>query len=130
MMAAPGPAPTMAGWNLALRFGLELMALTGLAIAAWKLAPTSGRTASAIVVPIAAAVVWVVFNVVGDPSRSGEAPVEVPGWLRLLLEAAILGGGAIAYGVAGRHDIAIAYGVVLVMHYAMSLPRLRWLLGA
>lgn len=32
--------PEMAGWNLALRFGLEVVALVGLAVGAWHL--TSG----------------------------------------------------------------------------------------
>ena len=76
--------PTMAAWNLGLRFGLELAALAGFGIAAWRLADGAWRWAAAIGVPLAAAVFWGVFNVPGDPSRSGEAPVVVPGVVPLV----------------------------------------------
>ena len=36
-------APSMAGWNLGLRFGLELAALAGFGVAAWKLSLLSRR---------------------------------------------------------------------------------------
>ena len=39
--------------------------------------------------PAIAAAAWVTFAVPGDPSRSGRAPVPVPGWVRLLLELAV-----------------------------------------
>ena len=71
--------PSMPGWNLALRFGLDLAALAGLAAAAWKLGSGPGRWIGVVAVPVAAATVWGVFNVLDDPSRSGAAPVEVNG---------------------------------------------------
>ncbi len=42
--------PTMAGWNLALRFGLELGALVGLGYGAWKLAPGLTRWPAVVAV--------------------------------------------------------------------------------
>ena len=93
--------PTMAGWNLALRFGLELAALLGLGLAAWKFTPGPARWAAVALVPIAAAVIWGVFNVLDDPSRSGAAPVEVTGWVRLAIELAILAAGVAAFAIAG-----------------------------
>ncbi|MDH3293108.1 MAG: YrdB family protein [Acidimicrobiia bacterium] len=119
----------MASWNLALRFGLELMALAGLATAAWKLTTGPVRPAAVVILPLAAAVTWGVFNVVGDPSRSGAAPVEVPGWTRLVIELAILCAGAIAFVLAGRPAVGIAYAIVVAFHYAVSWPRVQWLLG-
>lgn len=120
--------PAMAGWNLALRFGLELTALAGLAVGAWRLASGPLRPAAAVATPVIAAVIWGVFNVVGDPSRSGHAPVEVPGWVRLGIELAILGGGAAALAATGRREVALAYAVVVAIHYAASWPRVQWLL--
>lgn len=119
----------MAGWNLALRFGLELVALGGLGFAAWKLTSGPVRLGAVIVVPIIAATMWTVFNVIGDPSRSGAAPVEVPGWTRLAIELVILGAGAAAIILAGRADIGLAYAAVIVIHYAVSWPRVQWLLS-
>ena len=69
-----------------------------------------------------------VFNVVDDPSRSGEAPVEVSGWIRLAIELAILGGGAAAFAIAQRPTIAISVAVLIVIQYATSRSRVEWLL--
>lgn len=120
--------PTMAGWNLALRFGLELGALAGLGLAAWKLTTSPIRWAAVAAVPIAAAAIWSVFNVLDDPSRSGAAPIEVAGWTRLAIELAILGGGAAAVAYAGRRDISILFAVLIAAHYATSWSRLEWLI--
>jgi len=121
--------PTMAGWNLALRFGLELGALAGLGFAAWTLTSGPLRWAAVAVVPIAAATIWGVFNVLDDPSRSGAAPVEVGGWARIVIEVLILGGGAAAV-TAGRRDIGIVFAALIAVHYAASWNRLEWLVQA
>jgi hypothetical protein len=126
-MLATGSAPEMAGWNLALRFGLELGALGSLGLAAWKLSPNPARWVAVIVIPIVAATIWGVFNVLDDPSRSGAAPVEVNGWVRLGIELLILGGGAAAIALAGRSDLAIAFALLIVVQYATSWSRLEWL---
>jgi hypothetical protein len=120
--------PDMAGWNLALRFGLELAAFTGLAMAAWKLSSGNLRWVAVIAVPIVAVAIWGIFNVLDDPSRSGEAPVEVSGWIRLVIELAILGGGAAAFAIAQRPAIAIGVAVLIVIHYATSWSRIEWLI--
>ncbi len=120
--------PAMAGWNLALRFGLELAALAGLGTLAWR--NTSGplRWVAAIGLPVAVAAVWAVFNVPDDPSRSGEAPVVVPGSARLAIELLVLGAGAAALAVAVRREVGITLGVLIAIHYATSIPRIEWLL--
>jgi hypothetical protein len=122
--------PEMAGWNLTLRFGLELAALAGLATAAWTLTSGTVRGIAVIAVPVAAAVVWGVFNVLDDPSRSGAAPIEVPGWTRLAIELLILGGGVIALAVAGRPKIAVGFAVLIALQYAGSWSRIEWLIKA
>jgi len=122
--------PTMAAWNLALRFGLELGALAGLGLAAWKLTSGPVRWAAVALVPIAAAAVWGVFNVLNDPSRSGAAPIEVSGWTRLAIELLILGGGAAAITFAGRREIGIVFALLIAVHYAASTSRVEWLVQA
>mgnify|MGYP003344327643 CR=1 FL=1 len=121
--------PTMAPWNLGLRFGLELAALAGFGIAAWRLTDGVWRWPAVIGVPLAAAVVWGVFNVPGDPSRSGEAPIAVPGAVRLAIELTTLGGGAAAFILSGPRPVGITLAVTVVFHYAMSIDRIDWLLG-
>ena len=123
-------APTMAGWNLALRFLLELMALIGLAAAAWRLGSGPERWIAAVAVPVAAAAIWGLFNVLGDPSRSGAAPIEVSGWVRLGLELAILGGGAAAVAYATRPELGVAFALAILCHYLASLDRIEWLVRA
>ncbi len=120
--------PSMAGWNLALRFVLELAALAGLAAAAWKLGAGPGRWIGVLAVPAAAAIVWGVFNVVDDPSRSGAAPVEVGGVVRLALELTILIAGAAGVAFAVRAGLGVLFAVTVVGHYVVSFDRVEWLL--
>lgn len=118
----------MPAWNLALRFLLEVAALTGLAFAGWRLADGSLAVVMAVVLPLLAAASWGVFTVPNDPSRSGRSPVPVPGAVRLVLELLVLGGGAAAVAVAGAPAFAAVMGALIVLHLAFSGHRLRWLL--
>jgi hypothetical protein len=118
----------MPGWNLALRFGLELAALASLAFAGWRLADGPAAIVLAIALPLVAAVAWGVFTVPDDPSRGGGSPVPVPGPIRLALELLVLLGGAAALAVAGAPVAAAVFGALVVLHLAFSGRRLRWLL--
>ena len=120
--------PTMASWNLALRFALEVAGLVGLTAAAWKLGSGPTRWIGVVIVPIAVSAVWVVFNVVEDPSRAGSVPVEVSGWIRLVIELAILGAGAVAIGFVTRPALGAGFGLIVLVHYLASLDRVEWLL--
>jgi hypothetical protein len=122
--------PEMAGWNLALRFGLEIAAFTGIAMAAWNLSSGNLRWVAVIAVPVVAAIIWGVFNVVDDPSRSGEAPIEVSGWIRLAVELLVLGGGAAAFAITQRPTIAIGLVILIAIQYATSWSRIEWLIQA
>lgn len=121
-------APEMAGWNLALRFGLEIAALVGLAAGAWAVSTGWVRWVAVVVVSLGAATIWGTFNVVGDPSRSGEAPVEVAGWIRLLIELFVLAAGVAGFVLADRPLVAGVLAVLVIFHYATSVSRIRWLL--
>jgi hypothetical protein len=74
------------------------------------------------------AVLWGVFAVPGDRSRSGDAPVPVPGILRLLLELLLFGFAAWCLYDAGLVLLANIFGIVVLVHYIISYDRIIWLL--
>ncbi|MER8374865.1 YrdB family protein [Mesorhizobium sp. M1409] len=117
-----------AWWNLTLRFLLELAALLGLGIASWRLSHDWWRWVAALAIPLVAAALWGTFAVLNDPSRSGRAPVPVPGAVRLVLELVILFGGAAGFYLAGQTTTGIVMALLIVISYAFSLDRLAWLL--
>ena len=65
--------------NLALRFALEVCALAALGFWGWSQTEAPWRYVLMLGVPALAAAVWATFTVPDDPSRSGRAPVPVPG---------------------------------------------------
>ncbi|MFW9794532.1 MAG: YrdB family protein, partial [Candidatus Thorarchaeota archaeon] len=79
------------GANDVLRFILELWALV--AYGYWGLNQSFGvlNYLLMIALPVVVAILWGTFAVPDDPSRSGGAPVPVPGLVRLILELLILG---------------------------------------
>ena len=110
-------------WNLMLRFALELCALAALAMWGWL---TYGIIA-AIAAPVAAAALWGVFAVPDDPSRSGKTVVPVRGWLRLILELAILYGASWTLYSVDQVGLAAALAACVTCHYLISVDRLVWL---
>lgn len=121
-------APEMRKWNLALRLGLEIGALTGLGVAAWNQTDGAIRWIAVIALPLIAAALWGTFNVLDDPSRSGEAPVEVPGRVRLTIELLVLVSGWIAYAIAGHPAIGATFAALTILHYGVGRARIHWLL--
>lgn len=116
--------------NLTIRFVLEMAALAGIGRWGWTVGSGFAGWTLAVVLVVVAAGIWGTFNVPGDPSRSGNAPVRVPGWLRLLLELAIFGAAALAWLAAGPTIVAIVFGTTAAIHYIVSYDRIRWLLAA
>lgn len=114
--------------NLALRFFLEISALGGFGTLAWRSTEGLWRYLSVIVVLCVLMALWGVFAVPHDPSRSGTAPFPVSGLIRLLLELAILFGGAFAYHQSGYNMTAIGLAVLIIVHYGLSGQRIAWLL--
>lgn len=121
--------PEMRPWNLAIRLGLELAALTGLGLASWNQTTGAARPVASIAVPLAAAALWATFNVLDDPSRSGKAPVEVSGRVRLGVELLILGSGWTAYSLAGFPAMGGGFAALTVLHYLIARERVQWLLS-
>lgn len=119
---------TMNAANLALRFFLEIAALGGFAVLAWNLSEGWVRYLAVLIALVVLMTLWGVFAVPDDPSRSGNAPVPVPGLVRLGLELAILLGGGIALYLAGFGLAGSTLAALVVLHYALSLDRINWLL--
>lgn len=115
--------------NLALRFLLELAALVGLGMWGWSMTDGWFRVALAVAMPVVGAALWGTFAVPEDPSRSGNAPVPTRGWVRLILELAVLGLGSAGFAWSGHRVLAGILGFLVTMHYLLSMDRIRWLLA-
>jgi hypothetical protein len=118
---------TISPWQLAIRFGLEVASLIAVGRYAGSLLRGPWSLAAAWAVPGAIALLWVTFAVKGDPSRSGNAPIAVPGLLRLALELAVFGGGAAALAGRGSRTALAIFMIAFLAHHAMTMKRLSWL---
>jgi hypothetical protein len=114
--------------NLALRFVLELAALGSMGLWGFRTGEGAVRYLLGLGLPLVAACIWGVFAVPDDPSRSGRAPVPVPGVLRLVLELAFFVLGAWALVRAGRQGWGLGLAGITALHYALSYDRVSWLL--
>ncbi|MFW9839126.1 MAG: YrdB family protein [Candidatus Thorarchaeota archaeon] len=117
------------GANDLLRFILELWALV--AFGYWGFSQNFGlfNYVLTIGLPIAVAVLWGTFAVPNDPSRSGGAPVPVPGTVRLVLELLIFGVAFWAMFMAGLLYISLVYITLVFIHYILARDRISWLLS-
>ena len=115
--------------NLAIRFLLELTALAIMGYWGWKQGDGFIRFVLIIGIPLLAAVIWGTFNVLGDPSRSGEAPIQVAGILRLLIELSFFGIAAWMLYNLQYNRYAIIIICIVVLHYLVSYDRVLWLLS-
>jgi hypothetical protein len=121
--------PRVPAWQLAIRFALEVGALVALGNWAFHAAsPGSLAWLAGLGLPAVAAVAWITFAVPGDPSRSGRAPVPVPGWVRLLLELVVFLGGAAALAALQRWTALAVFVVALLVHHLVTPARHLWLL--
>jgi hypothetical protein len=114
--------------NLGFRLVLELAAFSALAIGGYAVGTGALSWVLAVGLPVAGVAAWGAFNVPGDRSRGGEAPVPVPGAVRLLVEASVFGVAIVVVWFASpAYAVALLLGVVV--HYALSIDRIRWLLA-
>lgn len=117
--------------NLALRFLMEMTAIITFGMWGYSLADSSTeivRILLAIIFPLLFALLWGIFAVKNDPSRSGKTVIQTPGVLRLLLELFLFGSAIcmlsdLGYGTAGWVLL-----VAVLLHYIISFDRIRWLL--
>jgi hypothetical protein len=113
--------------NLFLRFCLELIAVFTPAYWAWS--HFSGWLAVLLVIfiPLALFLVWGVFAVPGDRSRSGKTVVKTAGWCRLIIEGVVFIQAAVVLFYMNTR-MAIVYSVLVLIHHLFSMERIRWLL--
>lgn len=114
--------------NLALRFILAIAALVAMGLWVWRQGEGATRLVYAALVPLGAATIWGVFAVPGDPSRSGLAPIPVPGVLRLSIEIAFFSFAVWALSNLGKNVLAATMAAVVTVHYVISYDRIAWLL--
>lgn len=114
--------------NLGLRFLLELAAIFAFGYWGYSLGADRTRILLAIVFPLLYAILWGVFAVRGDPSRSGKTVVQTPGIIRLLLELGLFGAAAWMFLDLDYPLIALIFGLAVVIHYFLSFDRIAWLL--
>lgn len=112
--------------NLALRFALELAMLGALGLWGYRRGGAWGWVLAAAL-PLTAAILWGVFAVPDDPSRSGKTVVATPGVLRLLLELSLFAGAALALWHVRHPILAGSLGATVLVHYALSYDRVAWL---
>ena len=114
--------------NLSLRFLLELAAIIVFGYWGHSLGGDGTRILLAILFPLLFAVLWGVFAVKGDPSRSGKTVVQTPGIIRLLLELGLFGAAAWMMLDLDHSLISLIFGSAVVIHYFISFDRISWLL--
>ncbi len=114
--------------NLLVRFLLELFALISYGIYGWRQADGWLRFVMAIGLPILMATVWAVFNVPHDASRSGNAPIPIPGLLRLLLELVFFAFAVWCLLESNFVKSSMVFALIVLLHYIVSYDRIRWLL--
>jgi len=112
--------------NLAVRFVLELAAWAAMGYWGWVRHTGVWRFVWAVGLPLVAMAAWGTFRVPGDP---GDAPVAVPGLVRLALELVEFAVAAWLLVDAGRRPLGIAFAAIVVVHYAVSYDRIGWMLG-
>ena len=115
--------------NLAFRFVLELSSLFALGLWGWRYGQGPWRILIAVALPLIAGALWGTFAVPGDPSRSGSAPIPVPGAVRLAIELAFFASAAAALYSLRFAGIAALFGAAILIHYLASYDRIGWLLS-
>lgn len=113
--------------HLMLRFLLELCVLAVAGYWGWTVSDGLTRVLLLFGMPILLAIVWGAFAVPNDPSRSGRAPIPVPGVLRLLLELANFAFGVWAFYAVQLPALGLILGALVVLHYILSYRRVTWL---
>jgi hypothetical protein len=114
--------------NLAIRFILEVIAIITFGIWGFGLSDSWSRILLAILFPLVFALLWGVFAVPNDPSRSGKTVVATPGIIRLFLELALFGSSIWMQLDLQHPKLALIIWIALVLHYIFSYDRIIWLL--
>lgn len=82
-----------------------------------------------LVLPIAVMIVWSVFAVPHDPSRSGQTVIPVNGITRLVIELLIFATAVAALYFSHLKPVGIIFLCLIILHYIISAERIKWLLN-
>ncbi len=115
--------------NLIFRFLLELTALIAMGMWGWKLSDNWTRIIFSIAIPIFAMVIWGTFAVPNDPSKSGGAIIQVPGFIRLLIEFTFFYIASWMLKDIGLSKLSLWLAFFTLFHYVISYDRIIWLLS-
>ena len=115
--------------TLVFRFILELVALVSFALWGWQQVDGWFQFILGLGLPIFLAALWGIFAVPGDPSRSGEAPIPIPGGLRFLLELVFFSFAAWCIKDIGHPVKGGLFGIAIALHYLTAYKRILWLLN-
>ena len=113
--------------NLLFRFLLEIITLGITALWAYRQGGGLFGFVLAVFVPLLLALVWGVFTVPDDPTRSGQAPVATPGPIRLFIELGIFAFATLTFYDLGYSVLSLVFGMLVLVHYALSYDRIKWL---
>jgi len=114
--------------NSAVRLLLELTAIVSFGFWGYHQSDSGFGILLTIMLPLGFAVLWGIFAVKGDPSRSGKTVVQTPGIIRLLLELGLFGAAAWMMLDLDYSLIAFIFGLTVIIHYFVSFDRIAWLL--
>jgi len=114
--------------NLTIRFLLEIITLISIGTWGWNKTDGFYRYILAIGLPVLIAVIWGIFAVPNDPSRSGQTVVVTSGIIRLGIEFSIFAIATLAIFNIGQQKISYAFALIVIIHYVVSYDRVLWLL--
>lgn len=114
--------------NLAIRFVLEVGAIITFGYWGYSQSDSWSRFLLVITLPVLFALLWGVFAVPNDPSRSGKTVVPTPGLIRLILELALFGSATWMLLNLEHIKLGWIFGVSVILHYVISYDRMGWLL--
>ena len=123
MRASAGSQPAIPSFDLVVRFALELLLLGAYAYWGWNIGGGGlAGVALGIVLPVVCVAVWGIFGAEGDATR-GQPVIAVPGWLRLWLEAVLIGLAVYAVCTSWSRAAAETLLTAFALHYAMTWER-------
>ncbi|KDN91233.1 hypothetical protein EF87_19945 [Bacillus amyloliquefaciens] len=115
--------------NLLLRFLLEVAALIFIGLFAWSHFNGFLKYVLTLVLPIVAMLIWTVFAVPNDSSRSGQTVIAVNGVIRLIIELLIFAIAVAAIYFSDLKTVSIIFFCLIILHYIASVERIKWLLN-
>ena len=114
--------------NLAVRLALEIGAIFTFGFWGFRVSDLWTQYLFVILLPLMFALIWGVFAVKDDPSRSGKTVVPTSGLIRLIIELGLFGVATWMIFNLDFLKIGWIFGTVVLLNYVISYDRIVWLL--